>query len=110
MSTLITKDNFEKEVKESTLPVLLRFTAPWCSPCRAIEPIVNTAEKEHGQFIKFCKVDCDESPGIANLFNVIGIPTIVFIKDGVEVKRVVGNNSSELIKTIKEMSTKPTPL
>lgn len=85
----ITKDNFQKEVIESTKPVLLDFWAGWCGPCRMVSPIVDEIADEKPD-IKVGKVNVDEQRELAATFNVMSIPTLMVMKNGKIVKRTLG--------------------
>ena len=87
--TNITSDNFHKEVLESEKPVLLDFWAPWCGPCRMVTPIVDEIAAERGD-IKVGKVNVDEQPELAAQFGVMSIPTLVVMKGGKVVNKMVG--------------------
>lgn len=84
------KDNFEKEVLQSDLPVLVDFWAPWCAPCRMIEPHVEEIAKEYEGKLKVCKLNTDENPDLAMKLEVVSIPTLMIFKNGNEIKRIVG--------------------
>lgn len=89
----ITKDNFEKEIINSELPVLLDFWAPWCGPCRMIAPvIVQVAEKYAGK-AKVGKVNVDEENDLAAALGIVSIPTLVVLKGGKVVSRATGFRS-----------------
>lgn len=93
MSVLtITKDNFDKEVLNSSVPVLLDFWASWCGPCRMVSPIVDQIATEVTN-AKVGKVNVDEQPELAMSFNVMSIPTLMVMKDGKVVKTSVGARS-----------------
>ncbi len=90
--------NFQKEVLESNLPVLVDFFATWCGPCRAQGPIIEELVKEYEGKIKIGKLNIDEGLEIAQNYNVMSVPTLIFFKDGQEVKRLVGFQSKEELK------------
>lgn len=82
--------NFDTEIKNATLPVLVDFWAPWCGPCRMIAPILDKIAADlNGQAI-VAKVNVDESPGVASRFRVSSIPTLLFFKNGEVREQVVG--------------------
>ena len=85
----IKMNNFQNEVLNSEMPVLLDFWAPWCGPCRMVGPIVDEIADEHGD-IKVGKVNVDEQPELAAQFGVMSIPTLVVMKGGKVVKQMVG--------------------
>ncbi|MFO7639454.1 MAG: thioredoxin [bacterium] len=82
--------NFEQEVKQAELPVLVDFWAPWCGPCKMIAPVLEKlAEKFDGR-LKVCKLNTDESPTTPGQLGIQGIPTLIIFKQGKEVERLVG--------------------
>ena len=85
----INKNNFQNEVLNSEMPVLLDFWAPWCGPCRMVSPIVDEIATERGD-IKVGKVNVDEQPELAGQFGVMSIPTLVVMKGGKVVNQMVG--------------------
>lgn len=86
----ITKENFETEVMQSKLPVLLDFWASWCNPCSMLSPVLSqVAQKYDGKLI-VGKVNVDEQGELAAAFSVSSIPLVVIIKDGKAVSSFVG--------------------
>ena len=82
--------NFDSEVLESGIPVLIDFSATWCQPCRAIAPFVNQLAGEYEGRVKVTTVDIDESPNTAQKYRIRGVPTLVMVKDGQIVGQQVG--------------------
>jgi len=85
-----TDDNFEKEVLQSGIPVLVDFWATWCAPCKAIAPLIDTVAAEYEGRIKVGKVNVDDNPATPGKYGVRGIPTVILLKDGKVVDQVVG--------------------
>ncbi len=94
---IVTDRNFAGEIENSPLPVLLDLWAPWCGPCRMIAPTVEQLAKELAGRVRVGKLNVDENPLTAARFNVQGIPTLLILKDGREVDRIVGVQSKEAI-------------
>lgn len=89
----ITKDNFEKEIINSELPVLLDFWAPWCGPCRMIAPVIAQVAEKYAGKAKVGKVNVDEENDLAAAFGIVSIPTLVVLKGGEVVSRATGFRS-----------------
>ena len=94
----VTQENFEKEVAGSDKPVLVDFWAPWCMPCKIIEPAVEKIADEMKSEIKVMKSNVDDVPEIATELSVLNIPTLILFKDGKELARMIGVNSKEAIE------------
>lgn len=78
----ITAANFEAEVKNSDVPVVLDFWAPWCGPCKAITPVLEKLSQEYGEKVKIAKVNIDKEQALAQAFRVRSIPAIMGLVDG----------------------------
>ena len=93
MSVLhLTKDNFNEEVLDSKVPVLVDFWAAWCGPCQMIGPVI-----EEITDARICKVDVDAEPELARKYKVLSIPTLMVFKDGELARRESGAKSKEEI-------------
>jgi len=82
--------DFQAEVLEADLPVLVDFWAPWCMPCRMVGPIVEEIAREYDGRLVVAKMNTDENPATPGQLGIMGIPTLILFKEGKEVERVVG--------------------
>ncbi len=97
MALQITESNFEAEVMQSSVPVLVDFWATWCGPCKMISPIVDQVAVEMAGKAKVGKVDVDGNAALATRFNIRSIPTLLFFKGGELRDTVVGATSKDNI-------------
>ena len=102
--TIITDSNFEEKVLKNTKPVMIDFYADWCGPCKMISPIVEEIADEMKDKIDIFKVNIDNSPELARKDSVMSIPSLVFIKDGEYVSKLVGARpKAEIVEAINKV-------
>lgn len=99
MSEVIQLDNatFRREVLESEVPVLVDFTAQWCSPCQHIAPVMEELAQEFAGAVKVASIDTDDNHDIAAQYGIQGLPTIMLFRGGEEIART-GAKSKESYK------------
>lgn len=93
--TELNKDNFEKEVMEANVPVLIDFWASWCGPCRMMSPVIDKIAEEMGDKLKVCKVNVDENHELAEKYEIMTIPAFIVMKNGAESGRTIGVQPKE---------------
>ena len=86
----VTDSNFQAEVIESDVPVLVDFWAPWCGPCRMVAPVLEEIASEKGDALKIVKLNTDENQQTAISYEVLSIPTLILFKNGQIAKKVIG--------------------
>jgi thioredoxin 1 len=86
--------NFDTKVLASTLPFLLDFSATWCAPCRALNPLIESLAEQYRGALRVGKIDIDASPAVAARFGVRGAPTLLVFRDGKECARRLGLTNS----------------
>jgi thioredoxin 1 len=96
-------NNFSAEISSHGV-IAVDFWAPWCGPCRALSPIMEQVASEVGPGVAVAKLDIDECPELAEKFGVQSIPTVVFFKNGAEVRRFVGlATKADILATINSL-------
>ncbi len=86
----VNDENFEREILQATQPVLIDFTAPWCGPCKMVDPIVEELAAEWDGKVKVVQVNADEAPQVVMRFRVRGVPTLMVVVDGQVKARLTG--------------------
>ena len=95
--TNVNLDNFDAEVMQAQTPVVVDFWASWCGPCMMLAPVMEELDGELPQ-IKFCKVNVDDERDLAMEFQIDSIPTLLCVKDGHVVRRLVGYREKDMLK------------
>ena len=95
-------NNYEEEVMQSTLPVLVDFFAEWCPPCKRLGPIIEELAGEMAGRVKICKLNVQDNSDLATQFGVMNIPTMILLNNGEETWRAVGFQAKKaIIKNIE---------
>jgi thioredoxin 1 len=98
MAKTITDANFEQEVLQSDLPVMVDFWAEWCGPCKTMGPLIDELAIEYEGKVKIVKVNVDESPESPGKFGVMSIPNFIMFKGGNQVNQFIGVKSKDEVK------------
>lgn len=97
-------NNFNEEITNTDKLVLVDFYANWCGPCKMLSPIISEIANEYSNSVKVCKVNVDENQDLAQKYNIMSIPTLIFLKDGKVLKSSVGfRTKSELYSVINNL-------
>jgi thioredoxin 1 len=104
---LITEGQFEVEVVQSPLPVVVDFYATWCGPCKRLSPMLDELAGPLTSKIKFVKINVDEAPNLSQRFGIQAIPTLIFFKNGNVADKLMGLPSEDALKTRLESFAGP---
>ena len=92
----VNQSSFDDEVLKSQIPVFVDFWAEWCGPCRAIAPVLESLAEDYNGKVKIVKINVDKETDLANKYNVSAIPSLIILKDGKEIDRIVGGATKEV--------------
>ena len=90
MITVLDSHNFESEITNSCSPVIVDFFASWCGPCKMLSPVLENIDEKFGENLKILKVDIDKFPELANKYNIMSVPTLIFFENGEIVRQETG--------------------
>lgn len=94
---IFTDENFQTEAMESDIPVMIDFYADWCGPCKAMAPMVEQLAEEYAGKVKIGKINAEENPDTAEQFEIMSIPTFVFLKGGETVEVLTGGTTKQVL-------------
>lgn len=93
----ISEADFQSEVLEAEKPVMVDFTAVWCSPCKMLDPVVKELAEEWAESVKVVKLDIDNNPSLAMQYQVMGVPTLMLFVNGQISERITGYQPKDRI-------------
>jgi len=102
---LVSDDDFDEQVLRSELPVIVDFTAEWCPPCKALNPVYAQLSLEYAEVLRFASLDVDENVQTPVRYGIQGMPTLVMFQGGREVKRLIGPHPARLKRLIEQVMT-----
>ena len=100
---ILTRENFDVETKDPTVPVIVDFWAPWCGPCRMLAPTLKEIADEYDGKVKVCKVNVDDEQELARRFGIMYIPTLIVFRGGMPVATMNGLRRKDEILEILEI-------
>lgn len=100
-----TPANFDAEVLQTSQPVLVDFSAPWCSPCRALLPMIGELAEEFAGRAKVGKVNIDQSPQLVSAYNITSIPALLVFRDGAVVRQFKGIQTKQKLREVLDQIT-----
>ncbi len=98
----VSDNNFDTEVLNSEIPVLVDFWAAWCAPCRMLAPVVDAVAEKYVGRAKVVKLNVDENTLTSSKYNIKGIPTLLLFKDGIIKEQIIGNTTKDTISKMIE--------
>lgn len=101
----VTDAAFQTEVLDSKVPVLVTFTAPWCGPCRAIFPALESLARSHAGKLKVIQLNVDESQEVAQRYRVMSMPTIIAFRDGQASGQVIGAYKDKVLALAEQVAS-----